>query len=201
MEKTMDVNELVRTIAQEVIQQLQGQQNSDCILVLAEKETISAEKIQELAGANCPVLYCGDSVAGRNVSRYVLPFLSCNDMADLAHGKASGPIMQQVLELLLAGTEVEVLDYGHRRYSETAPGPLFLQYERYVETLIGYGLIPFKHKQPEYIRCWEPLVTEQVVHHVKQQGAPVLQALTGAQVTPLAVEAAKEHNISIKKCL
>lgn len=197
----MDVNELVRAIAQEVIQQLQGQQNRESILVLAEKETISVEKIQDLAGADCAVLYCGESGAGRNVSRYLLPSLSCNDMADLAHGKASGPIMQQVLELLLAGTEVEVLDYGHRRYSETAPGPLFLQYERYVETLIGYGLVPFKHKQPEYIRCWENLVTERVVHHVKQQGASVLQALAGAQITPLAVEAARELNINIKKCL
>lgn len=198
---TMDVNELVRTIAQEVIKQLQDQQDRKCILVLAERDAISAAKLQEFAGPDLDVLYCGDGTADRQISRYILPFLSCNDMADLAHGRASGMYMEEVLKLLLAGIEVEVLDYGHRRYSETAPGPLFLLYEKYVETLIGYGLKPFQHKQPEYIRCWETLVTEQAVQNVKQQGAAVLQTLAAAQVTPLAAEAAKELNISIQKCL
>lgn len=197
----MDVNELVRSIAQEVMKQLQEQNERECILVLADKDSVSAEQIQGLAGGEQDVLYRGENTAGRKICRYVLPSISCHDMADLAHGRATGPYMEEVLQLLLNGTEVEVLDYGHHRYSETAPGPLFLLYEKYVETLIGYGLKPFIHKSPEYLRCWDKLVTEQAVRNTGRQGASVLQVLVGAQVTPLAAETAKELNISINKCL
>ncbi|WP_136799089.1 hypothetical protein [Desulfosediminicola ganghwensis] len=197
----VDVNELVRTIAQEVIRQLQGQQKKKCIMVLTDKNDVSADTLHDLVGTDSELLYIGDSSVNREIDRYILPYLSCSDMADLANGRADGAPMTEVLKLLLAGTAIEAVDYEHRRYSETAPGPLFLLYEKYMETLSGYGLKPFKHKQPEYIRCWEPLITEQVVANTKQQGASLLQTLTSAQVTPLAAEAAKDLNIIINKCL
>lgn len=197
----MDVNELVRTIAEQVLKQIQGQDNTDCILVLAEKNDLLAEKLRECLGAETDIFYCGEDTNGRTVCRYILPFLSCNDMADLAAGRAHGPYMVEVLNLLLRGAEVETLEFGYKAYSETAPGPLYTLYESYTETLAGFGLKPFQQKLPDHVRFWQTLVTEKVIIDAQQQGASVLHVPVAAQITPLAAETAKNLMVNIQKCL
>lgn len=197
----MDVNELVRTIAQEVLKQLEGQEVKDCIMVLAGRDTLLADKLHERLGGENDIFFFGEDTHGRTVCRYILPFLSCNDMADLAVGRASGPYITEVLNLLLHGTEVETLEYGYKAYSETAPGPLYMLYESYMETLAGFGLKPFQPRRPDSVRFWETLVTEAVVCDAQQQGTSVLMVPVAAQITPLAAETAQNLRINIQKCL
>lgn len=197
----MDVNELVRTITREVLQQMHGQKKNDCIMVMAERSPLLAGQINEKLGCESELFFWGEDTQDQSVCRYILPFLPCGDMADLAAGRAGGPYMTEVLQLLLRGTEVEVMEFGHRAYSETAPGPLYALYESYVETLAGFGLKPFQPKRPDSVRHWQLLVTEKVVNEAGEQHASTLMVPVKAQITPLAAEAARNLNIQIQKCL
>ncbi len=197
----MDVNELVRTIAAEVLKQMQGQTKKDCVMVLAERADCSSDRLHECLGGEADIIYFGEDIQGRTVSRYILPSLSCSDMADLAAGRANGSYITAVLDVLLRGTEVEVLDFAYRAYSETAPGPLYRLYESYMQTLAGFGLKSFQQKRPDFVRIWQTLVTEKVIIEADQQGAPVVQVPVAAQITPLALEAAGNLKITIQKCL
>lgn len=197
----MDVNELIRTIAEEVLKQMQGQANTDCIMVLAERESLLADKLAQLLREGADIVYFGEETNNKAICQYILPFLSCNDMADLAVGRAHGPYMTEVLNLLLHGIEVETLAFGHKAYSETAPGPLYTLYESYRETLAGFGLKGFQPRRPDSVRFWQTLVTEKVVIDAQQQGASVLLVPVVAQITPLAADTAKNLKVNIQKCL
>lgn len=133
--------------------------------------------------------------------RYILPFLSCNDMADLAQGKASGIFMSEVLRLLLAGKEVEVMEFEYRSYSETAPVALYGLYQSYEKTLAAYGLKECGRKQPDAVRFREDLLTAADVNKARENGALTLMIPLSAKVTPLAAEAARNLNINILKGL
>ncbi|WP_217909466.1 hypothetical protein [Desulfosediminicola flagellatus] len=197
----MDVNELVRTITQEVLKQMQAGSTKDCIMVLAEKNDILANSLHDCLGDEIEICYFGEKIPNTTICRYILPYLTCTDMADLAAGRAHGPYMTEVLNLLLKGTEIETLEFEYTEYSETAPGPLFTLYESYLTTLAGFGLKPFQPKRPDYIRLWQTLVTEKVVNEAQQQGASLLQVPVAAQITPLAAETAKNLKITIQKSL
>ncbi len=197
----MDVNELVATIAREVLKQLRGESAGDCVTVLADRDCLLDAKLRECLGGDCEFFYFGDDLRDRKPGRFILPFLSCSDMADMASGKASGPCMSEVLRLLLHGTEVEVLEFEYRAHAETAPGPLYSLYESHEDTLAGFGLRAFRPKRPDTVRFRETLVTEAVVNEAGEQGASVLMVPVTAQVTPLAAEAAVNLNITIRKSL
>lgn len=198
---SIDVNELVQSIAAEVLKQLQSEDNRDCVLVLAERDCSLAAKVQKKLGDDFELFFFGEDTANRNVCRYIIPSLCVCEMSDLAIGKSSGAVMTEALRLLLLGKTIETFEFGHHAYSETAPGPLYSLYESYVETLAGFGLKKFQPKAPEVIRFREGLVTEKVVNEIAQQGASTLMIAVTAQVTPLAVEAAQNLNINIQKCL
>lgn len=198
---SVDVNELVQSIAAEVLKQLQGGENKDCVMVLAERDCTLAAKVQKKLGDDVELFFFGEDTVNRNVCRYIIPSLCVCEMSDLAIGKAQGAIMTEALRLLLLGKTIETFEFGHHAYSETAPGPLYSLYESYVEALAGFGLKKFQPKTPEVIRFREGLVTEKVVNDTAQQGALTLMVPAAAQVTPLAVEAAQNLNINIQKCL
>lgn len=196
----MEFDDLVRTITREVLRQLQPGPAASCVMVLAERENWPALPA-ELMGDAVELIPFGDKPSERVVSRYVLPRLSCTDLADLATGRATGACMETVLNLLLEGEEVEVLTFDHRRFSETAPGPLYALYEGYVKTVAAFGLVPFRVKPAETIRLWDDLVTEASVRKVHQQGASVLLIPRMAKITPLALENAALTGLKIQKCL
>lgn len=197
----MDVDELVQTIAQEVIKQLQSTNRKECLMVMAERDESMTAKISALVGDQKDIFYCEEDICHQTICRYILPFLSCSDMADLATGKAQGLYLTEVLNLLLQGSEVEILEFEYKAYSETAPGPLYSLYESHQETLAGFGLKPFQPKQPDAIRFRDTLVTDQVVNETQQQGASVLMVPLAAQITPLAAETARNLRVNIQKCL
>ncbi len=218
----MELNELVRKIVSEVLEQHKARgsltacgpdwnpvkDTRPCIMVLGEKDAHLVPRIQEHLGEDTEVCFFSDSMdpaanrgAKAKPGRYILPYLSCSDMADLASGKASGVFMSEVLRLLLSGTEVEILDFAYRSYSETAPVALYALYETYEKTLAGYGLKACKRKQPDTIRFRDSLVTATDVSKARENGASTLIIPLTAKITPLAAEAARNLNINILKGL
>ncbi|PHR28810.1 MAG: hypothetical protein COA36_05800 [Desulfotalea sp.] len=197
----MDINTLISSITENVLKQLNTPVSKRCFMVLAERDPLLCETICRLSGEKIDIFYLTEDTKDRTICRYILPFLSCSDMADLAAGRAHSPNTANALNLLLQGKKIEVIEFEHKKYSESAAGPLYSLYESYLKTLAGFGLKEFQQKVPEVVRFWQTLVTEKVVDNVQQQGGSTLMVLGAAKITPLAAEAAKDLNITIQKCL
>jgi ethanolamine utilization protein len=197
----MEIDELVRTITANVLKQMQHSTTIEYCMVLSRRNPLITERIQQLTGKDIGIYYFGEEQQNQTICRYILPSLSCNNMADLAAGRAQGLYVKEVLSLLLQGTEVEVLDFDYKNFSETAPGPLYRLYESYLDTLKSFGLVSFREIKPEFFRCWKELVTEQVVNETEQKGASTLVVSRTSNITPLALETAKTLNITIQKSL
>lgn len=194
-----DLNELARTIAGEVLRQLQAKTSAPCVQVLAARSSELEEQVRAQLGDDHDCCFCGEDLAGREPARYVLPHLSCADMAQLAAGGAVGDVMNQVLGLLLRGCRVEVLDFEYAAYGETAPHALYSLYETYAKQLSEFGLVPFKAALPKCCACRDVLITEAVVE--RYAGVAELNVLKNALVTPLAYDAARNREMTIRKSL
>ncbi|MFT5730246.1 MAG: ethanolamine utilization protein [Desulforhopalus sp.] len=197
----MEIDDLVRTITANVLKQMQHSTTREYCMVLSRRNPLITERIQQLTGEDVGICYFGEEQQNQTIGRYILPSLSCNNMADLAAGRAQGLYVKEVLSLLLQGTEVEVLDFDYKKFSETAPGPLYRLYESYLDTLKSFGLVSFREIKPEFFRCWKELVTEQVINETEQKGASTLVVSRTSKITPLALETAKTLNITIQKSL
>ncbi|WP_321405192.1 hypothetical protein [Maridesulfovibrio sp.] len=198
---SIDINELVQSIATEVLKQLQPDSRKACALVLAERDCLVAEKVRNTIGDDYDYYFFGEEAPCAEFSRYIVPSLCVCEMSDLAVGKAHGRIMTEVLRQMLLGHTVEVLSFGYEEYIQTAPGPLYALYQDHEKTLKGFGMKRFQPKAPESLKVRESLITEKVVSGAAAQGAKELVVLPAAMVTPLAEEAAKELNINISKTL
>ncbi|WP_320007246.1 hypothetical protein [Maridesulfovibrio sp.] len=198
---SIDINELVQSIAAEVLKQLKPEAQKPCVLVLAERDCLVAEKVSSMVGDEYEYYFFGEDHHCKEFCRYIVPSLCVCEMSDLAVGKAHGMIMTEVLRLLLLGNKVEVLSFGYEDYNQTAPGPLYALYQKHEETLKGFGLERFQPKAPESLKFRESLITEKVVSDAAGRGAKELVVLSAAMLTPLAEEAAKELNINISKSL
>ncbi|WP_320172217.1 hypothetical protein [Maridesulfovibrio sp.] len=198
---SVDVNELVKSIAAEVLKQLKPEAARDCVLVMAEHDCLVAEKVRNSLGDGYDYCFFGEKTPCTEFSRYIVPSLCVCEMSDLAVGKAHGRIMTEVLRQLLLGRAVEVLEFGYEAYSQTAPGPLYALYEAHEKTLAGFGLKRFQRPMPESLKFRENLITEKVIGRAAEQGVKELVVLPEARITPLAAEAAKELNINISKTL
>jgi len=195
----VDVHQLVRAIAREVLRQLGVAGDKPCVLVLADRDAALAARVLDRLGEDADVLFAGEDAGGREPARRILPLLSCADMAQLAAGGAAGPAPALVLPLLLAGREVEVLEFEYRAWRETAPQALYALYEAHEKTLASFGLRELRSTRPGTFTLREDVVTEQAVLLAHGQGAAVLLAPETAKVTPLAAETAKTLNIAIRK--
>lgn len=197
----MEIDDLVRTITANVIQQMQAKPTEKCCMVFSRRDSGLTERIQGLVGTDVGILYFGEELQSQTVGRYILPSLSCNNMANLAAGRAEGIYTKEVLSLLLQGTEVEVVDFDYKSFSETASGPLYRLYKTYQETLQSFGLVSFREKKAECFRFWKELVTEKTISETERRGASTLVVSRTSKVTPLAIETAKQLNITIQKSL
>lgn len=198
----MDMNELVRSIAQEVLKELKKEEASapkDCIMVLSPRNTELLEAVKQSVGSDFDFCFSGENQGQSNPVKYVLPYISCTQMADLAAGKADDDISREVLNLLLKGKKVEVLVYEYKTHEQTAPSALFNLYESYEKTLTTFGLSKFEKKKPESMRLKKSLITEQDIITASESGALKLFVDDNTNITPLAVESAKNLNVQLLK--
>lgn len=195
----MDMHELVGVIAREVMERIRKDNERPCVFVLAQRQESLVATLREKLDGEAELLFLGEDTNNRTLSRCILPLLSCCAMADLAIGRASDATTVEVLRLLLSGAKVEALAFEYQSYTGTAPDSLLGLYESYEKTLEGFGLIKFRPRRPDAIRCRSTLVTVKTVEQAHESGASTLVVPAGAIVTPLAVDAARDWNISILK--
>ncbi len=197
----MDVNELAQTIVRQVLQGLQAEEEKACVMVLGRRDPDVVHRVEKALDKEVDIVFLGEETGHSLPTQYILPCLMCGDMADLAAGKAQGEVMQKILNLLLAGVEILVLDFEYRAYKETAPGALYRLYAAYEETLASFGLRVFESKKQTSMRCWQKLVTEAMVTQAAAKGTKQLLVPYGTVITPLAVETAKALHVNISKRL
>ena len=187
----MDIEALVRAVASEVARQLQTPRVR--VLVLGGRdEAVAAETARRLGG---DIFFSGEGEGP--FDHYVLPRLSCSDMADLAAGRAQGLVTAEALGLLLRGVPVRVLAFEWREHAATAPEALLKLYEGYERQLAAYGLTLLEPVRPQSLRTRATVVTEAAVREASEGGASTLQIPARAIVTPLAADTARALNVTI----
>lgn len=195
----MELQELVSLVTKAVVQRLTSQSAFPCVEVVGQRDESVIAAVRRCLGEKTDLLFWGEDGEGKTPTRHVLPFLSCRDMADLASGRAAGPVSAAVLDHLLAGRVVEVLTYEYRDFARSAPEALYRLYERYQKDLASYGLVECKPCPEASLRLNQRLVTAATVAKAKETGASVLILADKSIVTPAAADAAKIMGISMEK--
>ncbi|MCF6267514.1 MAG: hypothetical protein L3J57_13340 [Desulfuromusa sp.] len=195
----MAIDDLVQTIVQEVLKQLQGVTESRQVLILARQDDLNVATLLRHLDQNEKAIFWDPAENSATPARIILPLLSCSQMADLALGRTTGTLAKKTLELLLAGKTIEVFEFEYLQYRDTAPEPLYQLYTSYEETLRGFGLKRFAAKDQNIARLDHQLVSERDIIEAHQQGISILQVLADAQLTPLAVDCARERGIQLRK--
>lgn len=191
----MDIEALVRSIAAEVLRQMHAPQIR--VRILGQRDAAVAQMVAERIRSDVTLVFAGEE-QGTAFDRYILPFLSCSDMADLATGRAGGD-MAAVLQLLLQGNKVEALELEYHTYAQSASHTLFALYAGYEKQLAAYGLTLLGPKRPDFLRVHDGLITEKTVLDAAEQGASTLVVPLSAVITPLAAEAAGNLQMKISK--
>ncbi len=195
----MAYEDMIQTIVREVLKQLQESSDNQQILVLARQDDINVAPLLRHLDTNDKFVFWDPTNDIISPKRIILPFLSCSQMADLALGRTTGPLLKKALELLLVGKVVEVFEFEYLQFKTTAPEPLYQLYETYEATLCGFGLQRFAIETQSIARLNHRLVTERDIVEAHKKGVSTIQLLSNAQLTPLALDYAREHRIQLKK--
>ena len=195
----VDTKALIASIVSEVLHRLE-KPAGPVALVLAPASDELGREVQNRLGGNAQVYFQGNEPSAQP-DLYVLPELSCSDTADLAVGRGGSIALRSVLELLLQGKDVRTLGFAWRAHTQTAPYALRRLYEGYVATLATYGLTELAAQSPESVSVPHTPVTAEHVTMAAAKGARTLRVPHCAVVTPLAEEAAANHNMTILKNL
>ena len=195
----VELNTLITAVVRAVLEQIEARP-APVALVLAPKDDTLARRGEQRLGKGMRVCFQQPG-AGEQPALSILPELTCSDMADLAQGRGSSLALREVLELLLQGKQVRTLGFAYRAYAATAPDALLRLYEEYAARLAAFGLTELAEAAPEASRTRDNLITANHVTEAAATGARTLRAPQGAVVTPLALDAAAECNMTILKDL
>lgn len=195
----MAIDDLVQTIVREVLKQLQETTNQQQVLILSRQDDGAVAPVLQHLEQHSNIVFWDPAIDISAPARTIIPFLTCSQMADLALGRATGPLLKKALDLLLVGKPVEVFEFEYLKFSETAPETLYRLYESYEEILYGFGLRRLDTEGGKIVRLKQRLVTERDVLKAHQQGVSVLRILSDAQLTPLAVDCARERGVQLQR--
>ena len=204
---------LVQRLVQEVVKALEEMPagpdpQGPEIYILAPREEVDESRLRALLPSDARLVYLADChcpiTRGREYDRIILPRLDLGPMADLALGRAAGPMAGGILTLLMGGRTIEVLDFAHDAFRATAPAPLMTLYDGYETTLAGFGLVRFEAaKQMEegpvapITAGKKRLITEAQVAEAAAGGAREIRLAPGSLVTALARDLARDKGIEI----
>lgn len=195
----MDVEALVKTIAAEVLKQVEGLEQLPSVLIIGQKGCPKCQATEKKLGQGVRFLYPDQHPSNDVALRRIVPYLSIRHMADLAIGKAEGPLMEKVLAALLAGQPVEVMEFEYKRYVDTATEGLMRMFEGQQAALASYGLTALDMTKRDTVRIRKELVTDADVAEAAQRGASEVLIPADTLITPLAVEGARELGITISR--
>ncbi len=190
---------LVEQIIKKVLQELTVPEPKTRIGVLALRQDTDLEGLAGLLPQGAELVCLDDGSPLGSADRLILPTLSCNAMADLAMGRASGRVMEGVLALLLTGQTVEVMAFEYQGYEKTAAHALYDLYKSHEKTLSGFGVKRFEPETEDTLVSRKRLITEKDVAEALAKGAKQIKAGAKAIVTPLGADFARNHNIDITK--
>lgn len=200
----MDIEALISRLTGEIHRHLQQQDTRRTTLILAPRTAAAQLQLPaELDGDR--LVYCDDPDLPPGVARRIMPLLSIAQLAGLARGTASDAVAQTLLAEVLAGRQVEVLAYEHRRYRETAPPALYRLYESQARQLAAFGIRPYRPVRP--VRLVQPgktsldkrLITEQDIRALLADGVTRLQVGRTWHLTPLAVDCARDNHLLLER--
>ena len=195
----MDVEKLVKAIAQEVLRQMGEGERKEPTFIIGEKSCPKCQKAVKHLGKGAEVIFPDAAPEAHETLRRIVPYLSIRHMSELAAGRADGPFMELTLAALLAGQRVEVMEFEYKRYSETASEGLMRLFEEQEAKLASFGLASMDLNRRETVRIRKPLVTDADVSEAEARGARELLLPEGTQVTPLAVERARDLGMTITR--
>ena len=195
----MAIDDLVQTIVREVLRQLQQTVATAPVLILARQDEKKVAPVLASLGSNQQVVYWDSVEMNLHPERVIVPFLSCGQMADLALGRATDPLQTKILDFSLAGQGVEIFEFEYHQFSATASAALLQLYECYEETLRGFGLQQVGRAEKESTSLNLSLITEKDVIEASRRGVSVLRLRSDVQLTPLAIDSAKERGIQLLK--
>ncbi|MBI9090851.1 MAG: hypothetical protein JEZ12_16670 [Desulfobacterium sp.] len=190
---------LVEQIIKKVLQELTVPEPKTRVGILALRKDTDFEGLATCLPQGVELVCLDDGCSLGGMDRLILPTLSCNAMADLAMGKASGRVMEGVLALLLTGQAVEVMVFEYQGYEKTAPHALYDLYASHEKTLSGFGVRRFEPETEDTLVLRKRLITEKDVAEALAKGATQIKAGAKAVVTPLGADFARNHNIDITK--
>ncbi|MCP4115697.1 MAG: hypothetical protein GY737_09880 [Desulfobacteraceae bacterium] len=190
---------LVEQLVKKVLLELTATEPKTRIGILALREDTDLTALSGILPQGAELVCLDDGCSLEDADRLILPTLSCNAMADLAIGRASGKVMESVLAHLLAGRSVEVVTFEYQGYEKTAAHALYDLYESHEKTLSGFGIRRFEPKTEDTLVSRKRLITEKDVAEALAKGAKQIKAGAKAVVTPLGADFARNHNIDITK--
>lgn len=201
----MDSDTLIQTIVERVLTQLQNERSakskSKVMVFGGYSEEVEKHIGKCIRSTDVELCFWNDAHHSIEVERYIIPHLLCGDMADLALGTAKDPVSKKVLQLLLEGKVVEVMEYEYKAYEKTISPALYKLYQQYEDTLDSFGLKALKADPEPVLRFWQKLITEKDVGQAAKDGAKEIHVTSDCVITPLAVDQAKSDHISIYKKL
>lgn len=190
--------EFVEQIVVQILDRLTGTHGSQNVLILGSRNV--GVDIQQAGddGVARNLYYSDEAWDLEQIDRYVLPRLELSDMADLALGKTNSPRAEEVLNLLLGGKTIEVLEYAYSAFEATAPPRLFQLYCDYAKTLSGFGLRPVQQVR-KTTRLNNKVLSEKDMERCHADGITRIGIPGNALVTSLAEECAKKFGIEIQR--
>ena len=188
----------VEQIVVQILDQLAGSHATQNVLILGSRNVATDIPQAVDYGVSRRLYYSDEAGDVGQIDRYVLPRLELSDMADLALGKNNSPRAEEVLNLLLGGKTVEVLEYAYSAFESTAPPRLFQLYCDYAETLSGFGLRPVQQAQ-KTTRLDGKVISEKDMEKCNADGITRIGITDNALVTSLAEECAKKFGIEIQR--
>jgi ethanolamine utilization protein len=194
----MDIEHLITRLTREILKQLQVENGREIIMVLASRAEADGMQLPT-EFADSRLIFLDDADRPETICRWIMPRLSLAQLTALAGGRADDPAARLLLATVLAGRQVEVLDYEYTRYQQTAPPALYRLYESQHQKLIEFGIRPFAEAKSEESADAKRLITEGDIRALLASGESRLQLGRNCRITPLAVDYARDNHFIIER--
>ena len=218
--------ELIRRITEEVLRQIEQTGGCGCLPEDGDRKLLAVgcpRSVPEELQKNYRVCDLADYAECRDVMRYeriVITDLSLADLSDIAQGRDSSDASRAVVEGLLNGIDVFLLEKAlpHRRFAGKGSSRLYEVIEDHVRTLQTYGVrmipelrparprkaVPPKYQTPP-VRVpagsvcpnSERLITEDLAREMTADGRREVHIAENAIVTPLAWDVFVHNKINV----
>ncbi|WDP90332.1 MAG: hypothetical protein HUN04_11750 [Desulfobacter sp.] len=203
------IEQIVRKVLAGIRESASLESFSSCFLILGTRENTDMEKLTAHLPTGAATVFTEDRPGlqvmdpvhqpSREYEGIILPSLSMTAMADLALGRATEKTGHNVLELLMSGYQVKVMDFEYTAFREAAPPALWQLYESYRKTLEGFGLTQLAPPAKGALTVQKKLVTEQEIQRLHQQGVSRARIAERTIVTSLAKDLADALGIEIQR--